>query len=127
MPHTAVYAALLALLFLGLSVRVIRLRQAFQVALGDAGEKSLKRAIRVQANFTEYVPLCLLLLYFVESGQAPAALMHGLGVALLMGRSLHAFGVSHVEENLRFRVAGMAITFGVLLLSALYLLYRYWV
>jgi len=125
MPNTTLYLALMGLLFLALSVRVILLRQKYQVALGDAGEKPLKRAIRVHANFAEYVPLCLLLIYFVELTGARAALVHGLGLALLLGRLLHAFGVSQVQETLKFRVSGMAITFGVLSVSALYLVYRY--
>lgn len=123
MPHTAVYAALLALLFLGLSVRVIRLRQTFQVALGDAGEKSLKRATRVQANFAEYVPLALLLIYLVETAQPPQPLIHALGLLLVMGRALHAYGVSQSRENLKFRVTGMAMTFAVLAVASFYLLY----
>lgn len=125
MPNTTLYVALMGLLFLALSVRVILLRQKYQVALGDAGEKPLKRAIRVHANFAEYVPLCLLLIYFVELAGARAALVHGLGLALLLGRLLHAFGVSQVQETLKFRVSGMAITFGILLVSSLYLIYRY--
>ena len=125
MPTTALYAALLAALFLILAVRVIRLRQVLQVALGDAGEKSLSRAIRVHANFAEYVPLALLLVYFVETSGAPQPLVHGLGLALLVGRTLHAFGVSQAREQLKFRVSGMATTFGVLGVSSLYLLYAY--
>ena len=125
MPTTALYAALLALLFLVLAALVIRLRQELQVALGDAGEKSLNRAIRVHANFAEYVPLALLLVYFVETSGAPQLLVHGLGLALLLGRALHAYGVSQTREQLKFRVSGMVATFGVLGVSSLYLLYAY--
>ena len=45
-----------------------------------------------------------------------------LGVALLLGRAAHAWGVSQVREDFRFRVFGMAMTFGVLLVSAIWLL-----
>ena len=125
MPTVTLYAALLTLLFLVLSVRVIRLRQGLQVALGDGGEKSLNRAIRVHANFAEYVPLALLLVYFVGTSGAPQPLVHGLGLALLLGRALHAYGVSQTQEQLKLRVLGMAATFGVLGVSSLYLLYAY--
>ena len=44
---------------------------------------------------------------------------------LVVGRLLHAFGVSHVRENLRFRTAGMVLTFGVLVSAAVSLLVRW--
>lgn len=117
-----VYAALLALMLVGLSLRTIRLRQRYQVALGDGGHADLLRAIRVQANFVEYVPLCLLLLAVLELTGAPVWLLHVLGAALLVGRSLHAYGVSRVRETLLFRMVGMLSTFSVLIVASLVVL-----
>ena len=37
MPVTSFYAALLALLFVALSVRTLRLRRRLRIAIGDAG------------------------------------------------------------------------------------------
>ena len=56
------YAALLALLFIALSVRTLRLRRHLKIAVGDAGNTQMLRAMRAHANFAEYVPMCLLLL-----------------------------------------------------------------
>jgi uncharacterized membrane protein YecN with MAPEG domain len=42
---------------------------------------------------------------------------------LLIGRVLHAFGISQAEENYRFRVAGMALTFVALISGALLCLF----
>ena len=56
------YAAMLALLFVLLSVNVIRARRSHRVTLGVAGNVDLERQVRVHANFAEYVPLTLLLL-----------------------------------------------------------------
>jgi uncharacterized membrane protein YecN with MAPEG domain len=119
------YAALLALLFVALSVRIVRLRHGLRIAIGDAGDKQMLRAMRVQANFSEYVPLCLLLLYLLEAQGAAAWSLHVLGACLLVGRLVHAFGVSQVRENLRFRITGMALTLGVLVTSAVSLLVRW--
>jgi hypothetical protein len=119
------YAALLALMFVVLSIRIIRLRQGLKVALGDAGNAQLQRAIRVQSNFAEYVPFALLLIFLVEGQSASTWLVNLLGMGLLLGRLLHAYGVSQTRENLRFRVCGMVITFLTLLLSAAYLLSGY--
>ena len=62
-----VYAALLALLFVLLSIRTIRTRHSRKVALGHGDDPAMLRAMRVHANFAEYVPLALLLIYFVEA------------------------------------------------------------
>ena len=51
------YASLLAALYFFLSLRVIRMRRRERIALGDGENARLERAIRVHANFAEYVPL----------------------------------------------------------------------
>jgi len=116
------YAALLALLFVYLSVRTIRTRRRLEIAVGDADDIEMLRAMRVQQNFAEYVPLSLILLYFMEQQGAHPVLMHALGLCLLIGRGCHAFGVSNVRENFTFRVYGMSMTFAVLIIAAVYLL-----
>ena len=116
------YAALFALIFVYLSLRTIGLRRRLQIAVGDADNPLMLRAMRVHANFAEYVPFALLLIFLVESQGARAALVHGLCVALLIGRVLHAWGVSQARENFRFRVTGMVLTFATLVSAALYLL-----
>ena len=118
MRATALYAGLLAPLFVLLSVRVIALRRSGQVALGDGGDALLARRVRVQANFAEYVPLGLILLGLSESLGASAWLLHALGLALLVGRLSHAWGMSQPREVLAFRATGMALTFGMLLVGA---------
>jgi|LNFM01.1.fsa_nt_gb uncharacterized membrane protein YecN with MAPEG domain len=117
---TPIYAGLLALLFVVLSIRVIGTRRSAGVALGDGGDRMLLRRQRVHANFTEYVPLALVLLVIAELQGAPLLLLHGLGVALLTGRLVHAYGVSQDPERMALRVTGMAITFTVLIASAVF-------
>jgi uncharacterized membrane protein YecN with MAPEG domain len=114
------------LLYLGLSVRVIRWRRRELVALGDGGRPALQRALRVHGNFAEYVPLALILLALAELTGAAALLLHLLGLALLGGRALHAYGVSQAEENYRFRAAGMVLTFATLVAGALLCLFGAW-
>lgn len=122
MPILPIYAALLVLLFVALSVRTLRVRRRLKIAIGDAGDMRMLRAMRVHSNFAEYVPLALLMIYLVEAGGAPAAVVHALGIGLLAGRLSHAFGVSREREQLQYRVVGMALTFTVLLVAAAYLL-----
>lgn len=117
-----VYAALLALLFVLLSIRTIRTRHSRKVALGHGDDPAMLRAMRVHANFAEYVPLALLLIYFVETGSHAPWLVHLLGSALLLGRLCHAFGMSRTPESFRYRVAGMGLTFTVILVSTVHIL-----
>lgn len=125
MPVVPLYAALLALTYVALSVRTLRLRRHLKIAIGDAGDERMLRAMRVHANFAEYVPLCLLLLHFNELAGAGLLVLHVLGASLLLGRIVHALGVSRLRENFAFRVAGMALTLGVLSVSAVRLLLVY--
>ncbi|WP_298728462.1 MAPEG family protein [uncultured Ferrovibrio sp.] len=120
---TPLYAALCAILLVVLSLRVARLRNKLQVALGDGGERVLQKAIRAQGNFVEYVPLALLLLFLLElSRQAPVWALHALGLCLLLGRILHAIGLS-TSAGLTFgRVVGITLTIAMMLITAIWLL-----
>ena len=116
---TPVYAALLALLFVILSFRTIRYRRRFSVAIGSGDHALLARASRAHGNFAEYVPLALLLIWFIETGAALPLLVHALCLLLLAGRLIHAWGISQEHENLRFRVTGMLMTFLTIIVAAL--------
>ncbi|MTH94802.1 MAPEG family protein [Roseibium sp. RKSG952] len=116
---TPFYAALLTFIYLALSVRVIRRRQSTRIAIGHNDDRLLLRRMRVHANFAEYVPLAILLIAMAELLGAVGWLLHGLGLALLVGRCLHAYGVSQQPEPLPVRISGMVLTFIVLTLAAL--------
>ena len=94
------YAALLGLLFVALSMRTLRMRRNLHIAVGDAGNEAMLRAMRVHANFAEYVPLALLLAFFAEDRGARPLVIHALCVCLLVGRCVHAYGASHVKGGM---------------------------
>lgn len=123
MHVTAFYAALLGLLFVVLSVRTLRLRRRLGITVGDSGNPAMLRAMRVHANFAEYVPLCLLLTGFVEAQGAPAVVVHIVGACLLLGRVSHAYGVGQQAERFGFRVFGMAMTLSTIVVTSVYLLF----
>ncbi|WP_341328428.1 MAPEG family protein [Methylotuvimicrobium sp. KM2] len=105
---SSLYAAMLALLIVWLSLRVIKLRREKKVRLGDGGEPELQAAIRAQGNATEYIPISLILLVLLELSGAHVALVHSGGIAMLVGRILHARGL--LTESLRYRILGMQVT-----------------
>lgn len=118
----SITAALLAFLFISLSLRVIKLRRSRRVAIGSGGDAAVERAMRVHANFAEYVPFALVLLILCAMRGLPDVLMAVLCAILFLGRAVHAYGVSQDKEDFRLRVAGMMATFGVIGTSALALL-----
>lgn len=119
MPITALYAGLLAPLFVLLSARVIVRRRSARVAIGHGEDALLLRRMRVHANFAEYVPIALILMALAESMQTSVYLLHATGVALVAGRLIHAYGVSQPKERLPLRVTGMVLTLSVILLLAM--------
>lgn len=110
MPIVSLYAGLLGMLFVGLSVRTLLLRRRLKIAVGDGGNEVLQRAIRVHSNFAEYVPFSLFLTFLVAQTGAGPHVLHRLGLTLLIGRVVHAYGVSQVRERFAFRIVGMALT-----------------
>jgi uncharacterized protein len=125
MKLTAIYASVLAVLFLVLALRIIILRTRFKVTIGDGGQEVLERAQRAHANCAEYVPLALLLIFFVESSGANLWLVHALASCLLVGRVIHAYGLSQLNEQLVLRLIGMILTMTSISGAALLLLLKH--
>lgn len=117
-----VYAGLIALLFVWLSLRVIGARRIGRVAIGVGDDRLLERRVRAHGNLAEYAPLTLLLLAMAEAQGRPGWLLHALCTVLLAGRALHAYGVSNPDEDFRFRVGGMGATLTVTIASAVLLI-----
>jgi uncharacterized membrane protein YecN with MAPEG domain len=120
---TTLYAGLATLLLLVLSVYVIRLRWRYLVGIGDGGQPVLARAIRVHGNFIEYAPIGLILLFLIERANYAHWIAHALGLALVVGRLAHAWGLSRDDGPSIGRALGVTLTFGMLLIAALLALY----
>jgi len=116
---TPIYGGLIALLFLWLSIGVIRQRARLSISVGDGGEKAMLKAMRTQANCAEYAPIGLLLMVLNEAQGAPYWLVHVLGVLLLAGRVMHAIGFAASPQITSLRSTGMALTFAMLLFGAI--------
>jgi uncharacterized membrane protein YecN with MAPEG domain len=116
------YASLLALFYVYLSARTIGVRRKANISIGDGGDDSMLRAMRMHANFAEHAPIALLLLAFVDIQGAPISLLHSLGTLLSVARLSHAYGISSVQAPGKFRIAGIAGTFTTIAISALWLL-----
>ena len=115
---TPLYAGLLGLLLLVLSYNVSRHRVGSKISLGDGGVPALQRAIRAQANLTEYAPLALILLAAVEAQGFSAAVIHALGSMLVVARALHGYGLSRNAGASAPRATGAVLTWLMILLAS---------
>lgn len=112
------YAGLLALLFVFLSLNVIRLRRGAHISLGDGGNDVLQRRIRAQGNLAEYGPLGLLLLFLMETGGAGGLMLHGLALVFVVARCMHAAALTSPTPRSFLRVGGMVATLSVIIVAA---------
>lgn len=105
-----------------LSAMVVQQRAKHQVIWGDGGKPRLLRAIRVHANFCEYMPWAyMLLLVFDMTGSGSTNWIHGLAGTLFFARLIHAIGL-HSKDGTPVYIFGRAfgtiITWAVMLLTA---------
>ena len=117
-PITLMYGSFLGLIFVVLSYLVTRARVREKITLGDGGNPNVLLAWRVQANFAEYVPIALILLAGLELSAAPDLIVQILGGSLVVGRLLHAWGLSRGPEPNFGRVAGTLITWIVIAVAS---------
>lgn len=101
---TSLYAGILALIFIMLSVHVVRGRRIFRIAMGDNQNIHMLRRIRAHANFTEYSLFFLLLMGYTELNHLPHYILHALGVLFVAGRLSHAYSLLQSEEYAEGRI-----------------------
>lgn len=112
---TSIFAAFLTAIYIKLAFNVIKLRRKNKVPLGSGGINDLEKAIRAHGNFSEYVPIGLILLACLELNGAPWWLIVLFGTTLLIGRLFHANGINQEPESFDNRIRGMKLTFYTLI------------
>jgi uncharacterized membrane protein YecN with MAPEG domain len=117
---TSVYAAVLGLMLIALSINIIRARRKYGVAIGDADNIEVRRCIRAQANFAEYTPIFLIVLGFAEFNGLSIWAVNMFGMLFFTGRIMHAHSLLNHEQydlsnkltaNPKWRIRGMICTF----------------
>jgi uncharacterized protein len=102
---TAFYAGILALIAIVLGVQVGLMRVKTGVSILHGNNMELAQVIRRHANFTEAVPIALILMGLIELDGASRTLLHSLGAALVVTRIAHPIGLTH--DNLRSPLRGV--------------------
>lgn len=123
LPVTLTTAALCAAVQVALTAMVIARRAQSGVSLLDGGDTVLTRRMRAHGNFTETVPLTLLLMGLLELAAAPRGLLMGLAGLLMVGRLLHAVGVITRGDSWARRLGMVATLWALSALSAVGLWY----
>jgi uncharacterized membrane protein YecN with MAPEG domain len=124
---TALYGSVLAILFALLSLWVVAGRVKFGILHSDGGDEHMSRRIRAQGNFSEYVPMILLLTAFLEIGGLSRGVLHALLAPLLLARLMHPFGMLAPVASMQqyvLRGGSAIVTLAVLVIVACILLGR---
>jgi len=127
-PLTSLFASLFTIFYLFLSFRIGYLRGSPVMKLIFKMDKKvpaikLDRNVRAHGNFSEYVPLFLILLYIFESINL-ISFNYLLIICLVFsyGRVAHAICFAFFDHNPILRISGMLCTYLSLALLSIQLL-----
>lgn len=119
----ALSIGLLTILMMALKMYVGNRRGAHKVASGDS-HPEFNRAVRVQMNAVEDVPVLMAGIIGLALLSAPAWYIHMAGLILLVGRILHAVGLAGSSGFSFGRLAGTLLTMVAYLVIGGGLIYR---
>lgn len=88
--------------------------------MGDGDDAMLKRRIRAHANFAEFVPIGLILIFVSEANGFSHFWLGVLALTFVSARILHGYGMAFTQKCVFCRVGGTAMTLAVLLVMALW-------
>ncbi len=125
---TKLSAGFLTLFYLFLSFRIGYFRGSPVMKLifkmdKDISEKKLERNVRAHGNFSEYVPIFLILLFLSEYFDLlNFKYLSILCSIFIYGRLSHAICFAFYDHNPFLRISGMISTYSVLLILSVILL-----
>ena len=122
---TPLFAAILGLMYIYLSLQVVKIRFSHRISMGVGENRGLEKAVRIHANFAEYVPMTLILLWFVETMLMSQGIVLVAGTLLIIARVMHVIGMAKPREWLILRQLGVVISLSIIGFLAVYLLYWY--
>jgi uncharacterized membrane protein YecN with MAPEG domain len=117
---TALYAGLAGVLLVVLAALVSLKRRRHGIGLGDGDNRELQRAIRAHGNAVEWLVPAVLLLLVADLNRAGPVLLHLCGLAIVVGRVLHAIGLSRSGGPSFGRMMGSALSWGAVAVLAVW-------
>ena len=116
---TALYASLCGLLLVFMAVRVSYTRGKQRVDLGDGGKELMLRAIRTHGNAAEYIPISLILLFFLEMQGSAHWFLHVCGITLVVSRLFHMQGLMASSKLNPGRLVGTGLGWALIVVMSL--------
>ena len=107
---SALCAGLLIIMHTVLLILVIKKRAEHKQNIGDGGHADLELAVRRHGNLTENAPLFIIDLALLEMASGAALSVTILGYAFVIGRIIHAIGLSKNGEPNAARFIGATTT-----------------
>ena len=130
LPLTSTFTSLFTLVYLFLSFRIGYFRGSPVMKLifkmdEEIPETRLQRNVRAHGNFSEYVPIFLVLLLIIETlGQSSAVYLLTICLIFSYGRLAHAICFAFYDSNPFLRISGMLCTYLGLGIFAVQLLWE---
>lgn len=107
LPVTTMTVGILGVLAVLLSINVIRHRGRSQISLDPTPDPGLHVAVRIFGNFTEYVPIALIVLAVAEINKTGTTILWVISGLIVVGRLIHIFGLKVDKPLTIARVVGI--------------------
>ena len=119
---TGPYLAILALyaIILGAIVSIHRAKSGISILHGD--DNTLAEKMRRHGNFTENVPLALLLMAVAEIQGLSSTWLHAAGILLLASRIIHPMGIQFENPRNVLRGIGSSGTLLAMLICIVFII-----
>ena len=117
-PITGLYAALLMVIVGYLGYKIGSLRGSTGISILHSDNMEVATAMRRHGNFTENVPMALILMGIVEANGGNVIFLHVIGVVLVLARIAHTIGLHHDSVAHPLRAVGAGGTFLAMIVLA---------
>lgn len=108
----------MAVILTTLAINVTVHRAKLDVPIGHGDNPLMARMMRIHGNAAEYIPIALLLMLVYEINGGNHTALHSVGIALVLARLLHVWGMWHSTGPTFGRIAGPSLTWLVILVLA---------
>ncbi|MEM7283204.1 MAG: MAPEG family protein [Pseudomonadota bacterium] len=122
---TSLFAGILGLMSMWLSAGAGGMRGKTGISIGDGGNTEMLLAMRKHQNFTEYVPLALILIGLLEMAGTNEIALYVMGSLLVLARLAHGLGLKADTMSGFGRFFGAACTALITVVASVWCIVNY--
>ena len=116
---TAVFTAVLAVMQIFLAVYVGIFRTKTDILFLDGGNEELLRRIRAHGNFTENVPMALLVMAGAEMSGVSTMIITAVGCVLILARVIHFAAITKTGPEIGRAIGAGGTSLAIILMAIL--------